>query len=60
MTHLSKIIQCDSISWNKFMKDNPELQKNVPYTITFQNGELVSLETKNELMLAWALTKGLS
>jgi len=55
---LVKIIDSDSNSWNEFTKQNKIKGKGY-CKVTFKHGDLIEVNTKNQLVLDWAKTRGL-
>ena len=58
MTHLTKIIDNDSDSWQNFLKKN-KLQGKGYCKVTFKHGHLIEVDTKIQMVLDWAKTRGL-
>jgi hypothetical protein len=61
MTHLTKnSVDNDQTSWREFLDQNPEIENQVKYTISFnQVGECISLDTTNQKIITWATSRGL-
>ena len=61
MTHMTKEpIDNDQTSWHEFLTENPEINTDVKYTISFnQVGECISLDTTNQKIKTWATCRGL-
>ena len=57
MKHLTKTIDNDFNAWIKFKEKN---KINEFCIVSFQNGELIEVDTNNKKVLDWAKTKGLT
>ena len=56
MTHLKKILDTDAESWSKFREEN---KIKGYFTVTFKHGHLIEVDTKIQMVLDWAKTRGL-
>ena len=60
MTHLTKNpVDSDQTSWREFLDQNPEIENQVKYSISFNQGECISLDTTNQKIITWATSRGL-
>lgn len=53
---LANILKTDTQSWNDFYEQN-EIKGF--YEVTFKHGNLIEVNTKNQLVLDWAKSRGL-
>jgi len=56
MKHLTKTIKSDSLEWINFKEKNKIKEF---CSVTFQDGNLIKVDTDNKKVLDWAKTRGL-